>query len=68
MDTQPQGAYAPRADEEYVEFETFPIASLPGPHEPSKDEIENHNLLHDPSMPRCDICIQSRAEMIFTDE
>ena len=48
MDAQPQGAHAPRVDEEYVEPEILPVASLPGPREPSKDEIEKHNLLHDP--------------------
>ena len=51
MDAQPQGAHAPRVDEEYVEPEILPVASLPGPREPSKDEIEKHNLLHDPAMP-----------------
>ena len=51
MDAQPQGAYAPIAGEEYIEPEIIPVSSLPGPHEPSKDEIEKHNLLHDPAMP-----------------
>ena len=61
MDPQPQGAHAPRADEEHIELEILPVASLPGPREPSKDEIEKHNLLHDPAMPWCDICIQSKG-------
>ena len=61
MDAQPQGAYAPRADEEHIEPEILPVASLPGPREPSKDEIEKHNLLHDPAMPWCDICIQTKS-------
>ena len=69
MDAQPQGAYAPRADEEYIELEIFPVSSLPGPRAPSKDEIEKHNLLHDPAMPWCDISSPSqRAEMISTDK
>ena len=51
MDAQPQGAHAPRADEEHIEPEIFRVASLPGPREPSKDEIVKHNLLHDPAMP-----------------
>ena len=29
MDAQPQGAYAPRADEEHIEPEILPVASLP---------------------------------------
>ena len=65
MDAQPQGAYAPRADEEHIEPEILPVASLPGPREPSKDEIEKHNLLHDPAMPWCDICIQSKSRDDF---
>ena len=65
MDAQPQGAHAPRVDEEYVEPEILPVASLPGPREPSKDEIEKHNLLHDPAMPWCDICIQSKSKDDF---
>ena len=65
MDAQPQGAYAPRADEEHIEPEILPVASLPGPREPSKEEIEKHNLLHDPAMPWCDICIQSKSRDDF---
>ena len=56
---------APRADEEYIEPETFLVASLPGPDEPSMDEIEKHNLLHDPAMPWRDICIQSKSRDDF---
>ena len=44
-DAQLQGAYAPRADEEYVEPEILPAASLPGPCKPSKDEIEKLQLV-----------------------
>ena len=33
-------AHAPRADEEHIEPEIFPVALLPGPREPSKEEIE----------------------------
>ena len=62
---QPQGAHAPRADEEHIEPEILPVASLPRPREPSKDEIEKHNLLHDPAMPWCDICIQSKSRHNF---
>ena len=65
MDAQPQGAYAPRADEEHIEPEILLVASLPGPREPSKEEIEKHNLLHDPAMPWCDICIQSKSRDDF---
>ena len=65
MDAQSQGAYPPRADEVYVELEILPVASLPGPHEPSRDEIEKHNLLHDLAMPWCDICIQSKSRDDF---
>ena len=52
MDAQPQGPPAARADEEHIELEILPVASLSGPREPSKDEIEKHNLLHDPAMPK----------------
>ena len=31
MDTQPQGAHEPRADEEHIELEILRVASLPGP-------------------------------------
>ena len=65
MDAQPQGAYAPRADEEYIEPEILPVASLSGPPEPSKDEIEKHNFMHDPAMPWCDIGIQSKSRDDF---
>ena len=65
MDAQPQGAHALRVDEEYVEPEILPVASLPGPREPSMDEIEKHNLLHDPAMLWCDICIQSKSRDDF---
>ena len=65
MDAQAQGAHAPRADEEHIEPEILPVASLPGPREPSKEEIEKHNLLHDPAMPWCDICIQSKSRDDF---
>ena len=60
-----QGAYAPRGDEEYIELEILPVASLPGPREPSKCKIEKHNLLHDPAMPWCDICVQSKSRDDF---
>ena len=36
MDIQPQGARAPRADEEHIEPEIMPVASLPGPVHPVK--------------------------------
>ena len=65
MDAQPRGAYAPRANEEHIEPEILPVASLPGPREPSKEEIEKHNLLHDLAMPWCDICIQSKSRDDF---
>ena len=61
MHAQPQGAYAPRADEEHIEPEILLVASLPGPREPGRDEIEKHHLLHDPSMPWCNISIQSKS-------
>ena len=50
MDAQTQGALAPSAGEEHIELEIFPVASLPGPHETSKDVIEKRNLLQDPAM------------------
>ena len=65
MEAESQGAYAPRADEEYIEPEIFPVASLPGPREPSKDEFEQHILLHDPAMPWCGICVQSKSRDDF---
>ena len=65
MDAQPLGAHAPRADAEYIEPEILPVASIPGPREPNKDEIEKHNLLHDPAMSWCDICIQSKRRDDF---
>ena len=44
MHVRPQGAHASRADEEYIEpeilLEILLVASLPGPRERSKDEIE----------------------------
>ena len=48
-----------------VEPWIFPVASLPGPREPSKDEIEKHNLLHDSAVPWFDICIQSKIRDVF---
>ena len=60
-----QGAYAPRGDEDYIEPEILPAASLPGPREPSKDKSEKRNLLHDPAMPWYDICIQSKSRDDF---
>ena len=65
MDAQHQGAHAPSADEEHFELEILQVASLPGPREPSKDEMEKHNLLLDPAMPWCDICIQSNGRDDF---
>ena len=65
MDAQPQGAHAPGVDEEYIVPEILPVASSPGPREPSKDEIEKHDLLHDPAMPWCDICDQSKSRDDF---
>ena len=67
MDARPKGAYAPRADEAYMEPEIHPVASLslPGPREPSKDEIEKHKFLHDPAMPWCDICIRLKSKDDF---
>ena len=64
MDVQHQGAFAPRADEEHIETEILPV-SLPGPGEPSQDEIEKQNLLHDPAIPWCEICIQSKGRGDF---
>ena len=60
-----QGAYVPRGDEENVEPEILPVASLPGPREPSKCKIEKHNLLHNPAMPWYDICIQTKNRNHF---
>ena len=40
MHVQPQGAHAPRADEEHIEPEILAVASLPGPRETSKDDRE----------------------------
>ena len=64
MDAQPQGAHAPRADDEHTKLEILPAASPPGPQEPSKDEIEKHNWLHDPAT-SCNICIQSKSRDDF---
>ena len=41
-----EGAPAPRVGEDLVEHEVLLVATLPGPREPSKDEIEKHNLRH----------------------
>ena len=65
MDAQIQRAHAPRADEEHIQPEILPVASLPGLREASTDEIEKHNLLHDPAMPCCDICITSKGRDDF---
>ena len=65
MDAQHQGAHAPSADEEHLELDILQVASLPGPREPSRDEMEKHNLLPDPAMPWCDICIQSKGRDDF---
>ena len=54
-------AHAPRADEEHIEPEILPEASQPSPRESSKNEMEKHDLLHDPAMPWCDVCIQSKG-------
>ena len=53
MDVQPQGVHAPGIDEEHIEPEILPVASLLGP--------RTHNLLHDPPMPWCDICTQAKG-------
>ncbi|CAK0870998.1 unnamed protein product [Prorocentrum cordatum] len=60
-DLQPTGAHAPPAGVDYVEQEVVPAQTLPGPKEPSKEEIETHNLLHDPPMPWCEICIKAKG-------
>ena len=65
MHIQPEGAHAPRVDEEHIEVEIIPVASQPGPREPSQDEIEKHDVLHDPAMPWCDVCIQSKSRDDF---
>ena len=61
MNGQLQGAHAPRGDEEHNAPEILVVASLLGPRVPSKNEIEGRNLLHDPAMPWCDICFQSKG-------
>ena len=59
MDAQPQGADAPRIYEEYIE----PSTMLPeGSQMRCENQIEKHNLLHDPTMPWYDICIQSKEQ------
>ena len=65
MDAQPQEAHAPRAVEEHFEPEILPVASLPGPCEPSKDEIEEYTLLRDFAMPWCDMSSQSKGRDDF---
>ena len=61
MHAQPQGAHAPRANEEHLELDIIPVASLPGPRKPSKDDIEKHNLLHGPAMPWCNVLHRTRG-------
>ena len=56
MDVQPQGVHAPGIDEEHIEPEILPVASLLGP--------RTHNLLHDPLMPWCDICTGKRQRRL----
>ena len=51
----------PEAEVECVEAEITPARTLPGPKQPSKEDIEMHNLLHDPPMPWCDICVQAKG-------
>ena len=48
MDVQSQGAHAPSFDEELIEPEILPVASLPGPRDPSADEIKKQRLSDDP--------------------
>ncbi|CAK0853161.1 unnamed protein product [Prorocentrum cordatum] len=52
---------APEAGVQRVEAEVVPVRTLAGPKLPSKEEIEMHNLLHDPPMPWCDICVQAKG-------
>ena len=69
MDAQSQGACAPRADEEYIEPEILPVASPPGPREPSKAEIERNTTCCMTLRYRGVISAFSRrAEMTFTDK
>ncbi|CAK0803384.1 unnamed protein product [Prorocentrum cordatum] len=68
-----QAAPAPQGDEpapqqgktnrfqSKVEQEVAPVQTLPGPEEPSKEEFEMHNLLHDPPMPWCEIYIKAKG-------
>jgi len=59
-DLQPQ-VQAQEAEVERVEAEIAPAMTLPGPKQPPKEDIEMHNLLHDPPMPWCDFCVQAKG-------
>eukprot|EP00959_Pyramimonas_sp_CCMP1952_P474661 9503792-Pyramimonas_sp.AAC.1 len=39
-------------------------SGLPGPREPSAEDIERHELSHYPAEPWCEICIQAKADDI----
>ena len=45
----------------YTEQEVVPVQTLPGPEEPSKDDIEMHDLLRDPPVPWREICIDAKG-------
>jgi len=49
------------ADVEVVEPE-IRVSTLRTPTAPSKEQIEKHNLLHDPPQPWCNICIQAKGK------
>ena len=49
------------ADVEVVEPE-IRVSTLRTPTAPSKEQIEKHNLLHDPPQPWCKICIQAKGK------
>ena len=59
-DVLPDGAHAPPDEVEVVEPEVR-VTTLKTPREPSKAEVERHELLHDPPEPCCEICIMSKG-------
>ena len=59
-DVQGTGATAVPDDVELIEPENR-ATTLKRPDQPSKEEVEKHELLHDPPMPWCEICMQAKG-------
>ena len=60
-DVQPEVADIPQPYEEVAEEESVKIPKLKKPHEPSQEEIDEHDLSHIPFRSWCPSCVRGRA-------